>query len=97
MDDQQLNRALRSVGMSCFIKYFRELSNLSLSNQSVGEMLMERETYTDKSCISRVSKARSIIRAGRDRDALLMIANAANVSGHTAEQARALADGLGAG
>ena len=97
MDDQQLNRALRSVGMSCFIKYFREFSNLSLSNQSVAEMLMERETYTDKSCISRVGHARSIIRAGRARDALLMIANAANVSGHTAEQARALADGLGVG
>ena len=97
MDDQQLKRTLRLVGMVCFIKYFRELSNLSLSNQSVAEMLMEREMYTDKSCISRVSHARSIIRAGRARDALLMIAGSDNVSRCTAEKAKAQADGLGAG
>ena len=79
--------------MACFIKHFREFSNLSLSNQSVAEVLMEREQYTDKSCISRVSHARSIIKAGRAKDAL-MIASAANVHGRIAEQAKVLANEL---
>lgn len=97
MNDQQLQRNLQSVGMACFVKYFGEFANLSLPNQTVAEILREREGYTPGSCSGRVSTSRSIIRAGRARDALLMIANAGNVSRHTAEQARALADGLGGG
>ena len=93
MNDQQLNRRLQSVGMTCFIKYFREFSNWSLSNQAVAEVLMEHEPYTEKSCKSRVTHARSIIGAGRTEDALLMIANA-NVPHWVSEQAKEFAKEL---
>ncbi len=94
MDDRQLQRNLQSVGMACFVKYFGEFANNALPNRAVAEILLEREGYTEKSCRSRVSHARSIIKAGRAADALLMIAGASNVSRHTAERAKALADGL---
>ena len=94
MDDRQLQRNLQSVGMACFAKYFGEFANNALPNRAVAEILREREGYTPASCSGRVSTARRIIKAGRAADALLMIANAANVSGHTAGQAKALADGL---
>lgn len=97
MDDQQLNRNLQSVGMCCFVKYFGEFDNNALPNRAVAEILRERESYTPASCSSRVSKSRSIIRAGRARDALLMIAGSAKVCRRTAEKAKELADGLGGG
>ena len=97
MNDQQLQRNLQSMGMACFVKYFGEFANNALPNPAVVEILRERESYTPASCANRVSKARSIIKAGRARDALLMIANAGNASKHTAEQAKALANGLGGG
>lgn len=94
MDEHQLQRNLRSMGMACFVKYFGEFNNRSLPNQAVIKILLEREGYTPGSCANRVSRARRIIRAGRAADALLMIAGASNVDYWTAEQAKALADGL---
>ena len=94
MDDRQLQRNLQSVGMACFAKYFGEFANNALPNRAVAEILREREGYTPGSCANRVSTARSIIGAGRAADALLMIAGASNVDYWTAEQAKALADGL---
>lgn len=98
MDDWQLQNYLRSVGMRCFVKYFGELADDALSNQALIEILQEREGYREKSCRSRVIIARSIIKAGRARDALLMVANAGRVSRCTAEKAKELlADGPEAG
>ena len=95
MNDHQLQRNLQSVGMACFVKYFDELANPSLPNRTVIQILRERELYTEKSCQSRVSTARSIIQAGRAADALLLIA-AAKVDYRTKQQAKALADELAA-
>ena len=97
MDDQQLNRALRSVGMCCFVKYFGEFDNNALPIPAVVEILREQEGYKENACRTRVSKSRSIIRAGRARDALLMIAGSAKVCRRMAEKAKEQADGLGAG
>ena len=97
MDDWRLKNNLRSVGMRCFVKYFGEFADDALPNQALVEILREREGYREQSCRSRVITARSIIKAGRARDALLMVANAGRVSRCTAEKAKELADGVGAG
>lgn len=88
MNDQELERNLQSVGKGCFVKYFGEFASNSPTSDVV-EILLQCEPYTEKSCRSRVSHARSIISAGRAQDALLMIADA-KVSSATREQAKAL-------
>ena len=75
MNEQQLVRTLNSVGMKCFITWFRQFCDPSLSNEDVAAQMQEMERYSARACRSRVSGARRIIRAGRGRDALTIIAN----------------------
>ena len=70
MNDTQLERNLKSVGKECFVTYFEQFHNSQLSNQEVAEQIQGDRGYTWKSCRSRTSHARSIIREGRARDAL---------------------------
>ena len=74
MNEQQLVRTLNSVGKRCFITYFRQFCDPSLSNEAVAAGIEEAEGYPAKACRSRVSGARRIISAGRGRDALTIIA-----------------------
>lgn len=74
MNEQQLVRTLNSVGKRCFVTWFRQFCDPSLSNEDVAALLEEAEQYTAKTCRNRTSGARSIIRAGRGRDALTIIA-----------------------
>ncbi len=75
MNEQQLVRTLNSVGKRCFITWFRQFCDPSLSNEDVAAQMQEAERYSPKACRSRTSGARSIIRAGRGRDALTIIAS----------------------
>ena len=74
MDDQQLMRTLRSVGMEVFETFYDQFADESLTNQQVVVLLREQRNYTEQSYRSRVSHARMIIRAGRGPDALLLCA-----------------------
>ena len=94
MNDDKLDRYLRSVGKECFVKYFGELFNESYSNQDVADLLNRKEDYTDGSCRSRVSKARRIIKAGRARDALREISRSARVPESVRDQAMQIAANL---
>ena len=104
MNDQQLERNLRSVGMTCFVNYFHEFASRSLPNDAVAGILLEgeirpelggqRKRYTENSCRSRVSHARSIINAGRAQCALGMIAVADRLRLEVRKQAEALAKEL---
>ena len=73
MNDQQLDRNLRSVGREVFVAYFTDFCDRSRSNEDVAAQIEEERGYTDKSCRSRTSHARSIIWAGRATDALVMV------------------------
>ena len=75
MNEQQLVRTLNSVGKRCFVTYFRQFCDLSLSNEDVAALIEEAERHTTKTCRTRTNGARRIIRAGRGRDALTIIAN----------------------
>lgn len=72
MNDQQLDRNLRSVGKRCFVKYFEKFRDSNLSNSDVAS-LIKAKGYTWKSCLSRTSHARAIINSPRCKDALLII------------------------
>ena len=71
MNDKQLDRTLRSIGKACFVNHFTELSDLSLSDEAVAQILAEREKWDEFATLSfRVRGARRIIEACRDQDAL---------------------------
>ena len=73
MNDQQLERNLRSVGKECFIAFFKEFCNFQISNEDLAARIKRKRGYTDQSCRSRTSHARSIIKEGRAADALQLI------------------------
>ena len=93
MNDQQLDRNLQSTGKECFVIYFREFCDSSLSNKEVAEILMRETDYTEKSCRSRPSHARGIINAGRAKDALMNI-SVSRVPEEIRRRARELAEAL---
>ncbi|BDX02816.1 hypothetical protein MACH16_15640 [Marinomonas pontica] len=90
MDDKKLSRYLQSVGQACFIRFFEEFSSDTLSRDALIAKLRDQTTYTEKSCASRVSKARSILNAGLADKALSLIAssNSGRVSQEVKEKAR---------
>ena len=93
MNDQQLDRNLRSIGKECFATFFNEFCDRSLSNEDVAAKIKDERGYTDKACWSRTSHARSIIKAGRASDALDMVRHSTSprVTPHTKERAAELA------
>ena len=93
MNYQQLDRNLRSIGKECFVTFFKEFCDCSLSNEDVAAQIKEERGYTDKACRSRTSHARSIIKAGRAPDALdaVRLSTSPQVTTHTRERAAELA------
>ena len=72
---------MQSIGKSCFVNYFPEFSDLSLSDEAVACILVEREGWDEAATLYfRVRGARRIIRAGRAEDALLLIAASPRMS-----------------
>ena len=92
MNDQQLDRNLQSVGRGIFVAYFTEFCDRSRSNEDVAAQIEEERGYTDKSCRSRTSHARSIIGAGRATDALAMVSR--STSPRVPEHIKIRASGL---
>ena len=93
MNEQQLDRSLRSVGKECFVTFFGEFCDGTRSNESVDAQIREERGYTWEACRTRTSKSRSIIKAGRAEEALI-ICSKANVSAHIKQRAAVLAADL---
>ena len=70
MNDDQLERSLRSIGKGCFVAYFCKFSDQTLTNRDVTEMLVRQEGYAEGASRTRVSQARRILGSGRAEDAL---------------------------
>ena len=79
MNDHQLDRHLQSIGKECFIAYFNQFSNPQLTNWEIAELIERERGYTWKTCQSRTSGARSIIKAGRAKDAMEIIRDSEGV------------------
>jgi hypothetical protein len=90
MSDSQFKRFTQSVGVACFVKYYRDLADFSLLDAPLIQKIREAEGYTNGACQTRVVKAREIIRAGRGRDVLKLAARSPRVSLATAAAARRL-------
>ena len=91
MNDQQLKRNLQSISKEGFVKYFHLFSDFSRSNEEVVAVIKSEMDYTDKSCKSRTSHARSIIKAGRARDALIIISKSVRVPASVKDEADGIA------
>ena len=65
MNDQQLDRNLRSIGREVFVTYFKVFCDRSRSHEDIAAQIEEERGYTAKSSRSRTGHARSIIGAGR--------------------------------
>ena len=64
MDDKQLERAIKSIGKACFVKYYELFRDPTRSNEDLVELLMKREGYTEAASRTRVSRSRQIIQSG---------------------------------
>ena len=72
MNDYQLKRTLQSIGMACFVKYFRFFEDPTFSvNRIVLIMDKNGETWSTKS--SRANNGRRICREKRGEDALRLV------------------------
>ena len=89
MNDQQLDRNLRTIGKTCFVKYFTTFCDPRLSNNDVA-LLIKPEGYTWKSCLSRTSHARTIIKSSKAREALLIVRDSMHLGHATRNRAAVL-------
>lgn len=74
MNDKQLVRNLQSVGKRCFVSYFALFASTENNSADIVEILKSENSFTEKSCKSRTSHARSIVRAGLGKKALQIVA-----------------------
>ena len=98
MDDDQLAKDLGSIGMACFVNYFTEFSDESLSDDDVTRILVEQEGWAEISTRNRrVRGARRIIKAGRAKDALIAVSNSSRVPREVVDKALRFAQGSSGG
>ena len=94
MNDVQLDRNLRSIGKECFVTYFWRFHNLSVPNREIALQIQEERGYTWNACQNRTSAARSIIKAGRAKDAMIIISKSERLAHRTRKEAREIASRL---
>ena len=92
MTNEQLKRNLKSIGQTCFVKYFELFASPTIDRIEIIETLKKETDYTEKSCISRTGHSQSIIRDGRASDALKLVvsSNSPRVSKETRRKAEEL-------
>jgi hypothetical protein len=90
MNDEQLKRAIQSIGKGCFVKYYEEFRNLARPNEDLVELLMNREGYTETASSTRVSQSKRIVQAGRDADILVEISQSTRLDFAIIEKAKKL-------
>ena len=76
MNNEKLISALRATGQECFVSYLDYFANPKLSNEEIASIIQSERKYTLNSCRSRTSKARSIIKNCKLKDALKLIIDA---------------------
>ncbi|GAP16274.1 hypothetical protein [Levilinea saccharolytica] len=64
MDDMELEKAIKSTGKACFVKYYELFRDPTRSNGDLVELLMRQERYAEQASWTRVSLSRKIIRSG---------------------------------
>ncbi len=88
MKETDLDRLIRSIGKSTFVRFYEEFSDPTISDQEMVELLPAE--YTLHSRRTRTTKARRILREGLEDDVLWLIANSDRVDAETAQKVRVL-------
>jgi uncharacterized protein YeeX (DUF496 family) len=94
MDNQKLIDALKAIGQECFVSYFEYFFDLSCSNHEIASIIQIERKYTHKSCSSRTSKARSIIKNNMTKEALQIIIESVKTDYKIRDKARVLLDNI---
>lgn len=92
--DEWLTDYLKAIGMKCFVTYYQRFADVNVPTSDIIEQLHTQEGYTEKSCRSRLSKARKIIESGAGIEALEMIASSERIDDSLREGARELISSL---
>ena len=73
MTDRQLQDALKSMSMKCFVKYYRQFCDLSLSLEDIFQLMVDNCEPWGMTKLDRARTGRRIIQRGRAEDALTRI------------------------
>lgn len=92
MTEDQMMRALRSVGMTAFVAHMAVWESRQ-DAATAAEALHLTTGWQPTACRTRVSYARAILKAGLRRAALERVAGAVRVDDATRDQARRLLRG----
>ena len=102
MDDEELGESLNRVGKACFVSFFEEFSDSSLTREEVVRIALKKAVkpspkFEASMRIWCIPYARKIIETGRGKDALLLIAVSPRMLGtrpDITDKARRLAETL---
>jgi phage tail tape-measure protein len=75
MTMNETERALRSVGYQCFALHYPILLDLRMTSDHRIATIQSLTGYTISGARTRVNRAEAIIRAGREAEAMMIIAN----------------------
>src|SRR6516162_5896412 len=93
MDDAQLARSLQSIGMTCFINYYKIFEEKSRTEPTfVVNILTKNHISNEAGAKIRVFNVTRIFNAGRENDALNIIAKSLRISKEVRDKARLLLD-----
>lgn len=93
MDQQQLDRSLRSIGKECFVNYFEYFKNQKYSNNDLVALLMRKEVYTESGSKTRVTQSRRIISENKVKEALSMVIESSKLDVATILKAKKILSG----
>lgn len=74
MNDEELERALQSVGKACFIRHVSIFTDILIDDGTAIERLKAASHWSEAGCKIRVSHAHRIVRSGKTRLAVEKIA-----------------------
>jgi hypothetical protein len=94
MDDRKLEQSLKSIGKTCFVDHYELFRDKSRVDALFAvDFLMKTENITEAGAKIRVGFARGIFAAGRQNDALKIIAQSERIPRDLADKARLLSNG----
>ena len=97
VDEAKVEKYLRMVGKQVFVTYYELLSDFDLPDNEVAGLISSDGGYTFDSALTlRVKPARTLIRAGQGRTALLSISRSTRLPAHVKQWASELALGAAA-
>ena len=73
MNKEELIKAIQSVGMGTFVKYYEAFSDSSKQSDDLVDALIKIEGYGDGSSITKVNSARRILNESQGLQALRII------------------------